>query len=255
MDSWRTAIVDARDGHIRLRGYDLLPLMAERTFTDTIFLLHQGRLPSLAERALLDAILIGVADHGPGAPSCATARLAISGNRQSLSAAVAAGLLAVGDDHGGAGLGCMEQIAEGVALAKSQQLTLDEAAQRLVADARARGERLPGFGHRVHTTDPRTGLLFDMAERGGIAGDGLAFVRAMETAIAAAVKPLPINIDGALAAVLHDMGFTAAFGRFVFLIGRVAGLTAEVAEELTREKPMRIRIPVAYDGVAPRDIE
>jgi citrate synthase len=255
MDSWRTAIVDARDGHIRLRGYDLLPLMAERTFTDTIFLLHQGRLPSLAERALLDAILIGVADHGPGAPSCATARLAISGNRQSLSAAVAAGLLAVGDDHGGAGLGCMEQIAEGVALAKSQQLTLDDAAQRLVADARARGERLPGFGHRVHTTDPRTGLLFDMAERGGIAGDGLAFVRAMETAIAAAVKPLPINIDGALAAVLHDMGFTAAFGRFVFLIGRVAGLTAEVAEELTREKPMRIRIPVAYDGVAPRDIE
>ena len=69
------------------------------------------------------------------------------------------------------------------------------------------------------------------------------------------MKPLPINIDGALAAVLHDMGFAPAFGRFVFLIGRVAGLTAEVAEELTREKPMRIRIPVAYDGVAPREME
>ena len=136
MDSWRTSIVDASDGHIRIRGYDLLPLMSERTFTDTIFLLHQGRLPSLAERRLLDAILTGVADHGPGAPSCATARLAVSGNRQSLSAAVAAGLLAVGDDHGGAGLGCMEQIAEGIALAKTQQITLDEAAQRIVADAR-----------------------------------------------------------------------------------------------------------------------
>jgi citrate synthase len=255
MDSWRTSIVDTRDGHIRLRGYDLLPLMSERTFTDTIFLLHQGRLPSLAERGLLDAILTGVADHGPGAPSCAAARLAISGNRQSLSAAIAAGILAVGDEHGGAGLGCMEQIAEGVALAKSEQITFDEAAQRIVAGARTHGRRLPGFGHRVHTTDPRTGLLFDMAERGGIAGDGVAFVRAMEKAIAAAVKPLPINIDGALAAVLHDMGFTPAFGRFVFLIGRVAGLTAEVAEELAREKPMRIRIPVAYDGVAPREME
>src|SRR5262245_56508387 len=188
MDSWRTAIVDARDGHIRLRGYDLLPLMSERTFTDTIFLLHQGRLPSPAERGLLDAILTGVADHGPGAPSCATARLALSGNRQSLSGAVAAGLLAVGDDHGGAGLGCMEHIAEGVALAVSEQLTFDAAAERLVVAARARGERLPGFGHRVHTTDPRTGLLFDMAERGGIAGDGVAFVRAMEKAIGAAVK-------------------------------------------------------------------
>jgi citrate synthase len=255
MDSWRTSIVEARDGQIRIRGYDVLSLMSGRTFTDTIFLLHQSRLPSLAERALLDAVLTGVADHGSGAPSCATARLAASGNRQSLSAAVAAGLLAVGDDHGGAGLGCMEQIAEGVALARSQQLSLDEAAQRIVAEARAHGRRLPGFGHRVHTVDPRTALLFGMAERGSIAGDGVAFVRAMEKAVAAAVKPLPINIDGALAAVLHDMGFDPAFGRFVFLIGRVAGLTAEVAEELTREKPMRIRIPVAYDGVPAREVE
>jgi citrate synthase len=55
--------------------------------------------------------------------------------------------------------------------------------------------------------------------------------------------------------VLHDMGFTPAFGRFVFLIGRVAGLTAEVAEELTRERPMRIRVPVEYDGVPPRAVE
>jgi citrate synthase len=83
----------------------------------------------------------------------------------------------------------------------------------------------------------------------------VAFVNALEQAIASAVKPLPINIDGALAAVLHDMGFAPEFGRFVFLIGRVAGLTAEVAEELAREKPMRIRVPVEYDGVAPRDLE
>jgi len=55
--------------------------------------------------------------------------------------------------------------------------------------------------------------------------------------------------------VLHDMGFAPVFGRLVFIIGRVAGLTAEVAEELSREKPMRIRIPVEYDGIAPRAIE
>jgi citrate synthase len=255
MDTWRTSIVDARDGQIRIRGYDVSALMTGRTFTDTIFLLHQGRLPSAAERALLDAILTGVADHGSGAPSCATARLAASGNRQSISAAVAAGLLAVGDDHGGAGLGCMEQIAEGVAVAKAEGLSLDEAAARIVASARALGKRLPGFGHRIHSADPRTNILFEMALRGGISGEGIAFIKAMEKAVAAAVKPLPINIDGALAAVLHDIGFTPAFGRFVFLIGRVAGLTAEVAEELEREKPMRIRIPVEYDGVAPRKVE
>ena len=85
-----------------------------------------------------------------------------------------------------------------------------------------------------------------------MAGDGIAFIEAMERAIATVVKPLPINIDGALAAVLHDMGFTPVFGRLVFIIGRVAGLTAEVSEELSREKPMRIRIPVEYDGVSHR---
>ena len=130
MDPWRTSIVDSRDGHIRIRGYDVPSLMTGRTFTDTIFLLHQGRLPNGTERALLDAILTGVADHGSGAPSCATARLALSGNRQSVSAAVAAGILAVGDDHGGAGSGCMEMIAAGLARAKAESLSLDDAARR-----------------------------------------------------------------------------------------------------------------------------
>ena len=255
MEPWRTSIADTSDGHIRIRGYDVASLMTRKTFTDTIFLLHQARLPEAHERELLDAILTAVADHGSGAPSCAAARLALSGNRQSLSAAVAAGILAVGDDHGGAGSGCMELIAEGVARAQRERGSLEDAARALVTEARASGKRLPGLGHRVHSTDPRTGILFDMARRGGIAGDGIAFVEALEKAVADLVKPLPINVDGALAAVLHDMGFTPAFGRLVFIIGRVAGLTAEVAEELAREKPMRIRIPVRYDGEAPRSVE
>ncbi len=254
MDPWRTAIVDSRDGQIRYRGYDATSLMRSRTFTDTIFLLHQSRLPGEHERALLDAILIGVADHGSGAPSCATARLALSGNRQSLSAAVAAGILAVGDDHGGAGMGCMQMIADGIERARIEELSLAEAARRLVSEARAEGRRVPGLGHRVHTTDPRTPILFEMARGGGVAGQGVAFVEALETAVAEQVKPLPINIDGALAAVLHDLGFAPPFGRLVFLIGRVAGLTAEVAEELAREQPMRVKIPVEYDGEPPRSL-
>lgn len=252
---WRTAIVNASDGRIRLRGYDVTALMAQGTFTDTIFLLHRGELPTPDQRALLDAILVGSADHGSGAPSCATARLAASGNRQSLSAAVAAGLLAVGDEHGGAGSLCMELIAEGVARAARDGISVAEAAGRMVAEARESGRRLPGLGHRVHKVDPRTGLLFTMARERGLAGDGIVFIEAVEAALRNLGKSLPINIDGALAAVLHDMGFPPPFGKLVFLIGRVAGLTAEVAEEYAREKPMRIRIPVEYDGVGDRALE
>src|SRR5205809_1505291 len=144
MEPWRTAIVDAGPDHIRVRGHDILDLMERSTFTDLIFLLHHERLPSAGERRLIDAILIGVADHGSGAPSCAAARLAASGNRQSLSAAVAAGVLTIGDEHGGAGSGCMDLIAEGLSRARGSGRPFADVAAELVADARVRGGKLPG---------------------------------------------------------------------------------------------------------------
>lgn len=251
MDAWRTALVHARDGHIWVRGHNVATLMRTATFTDTIFLLHRGCLPDARERRLLDAILTSSADHGPGAPSCATARLAASGNRQSLSAAIAAGVLAIGNEHGGAGELCMHVIADGIARANARGQSVQTAAEEMVADARREGKRLPGLGHRVHSVDPRVEVLFALARQDGRDGDGVTFIRALQAAVATAVKPMPINIDGALAALLFDLGFPPEAGKLLFIIARVAGLTAEVAEEYAREKPMRIRIPVEYDGVPP----
>jgi len=253
MDTWRTAIVDAGPTHLRVRGHDVLELMQQASFTDLIFLLHHDRLPSAGERRLLDAILIGVADHGAGAPSCAAARLAASGNRQSPAAAVAAGVLTIGDEHGGAGSGCMELIAAGLERARAKGLSFDAVAGQLVDEAKPGGTRLPGFGHRVHSTlDPRVAVLFTLAEDSKLAGDGVRFARALETAIRERIKPIPLNIDGALAAILVDLGLPSMVGKLMFIVGRVAGLSAEVLEEYSREKPMRIRIPVAYDGAPPR---
>ena len=127
----------------------------------------------------------------------------------------------------------------------SERITIADAARRLVAQAVADSAGIPGLGHRVHTTDPRVQTLFEMAAAEGIAGDGVAFMRALEAEASVRIKPLPMNIDGALAAVLHDIGFPPPAGRFIFIIGRVAGLTAEVAEEYARERPMRIRFPVS----------
>jgi len=254
METWRTAIVDAGPDHIRVRGHDVLALMRGATFTDLIFLLHHERVPTPAERRLVDAILIGSADHGAGAPSCAAARLAASGNRQSPSAAIAAGVLTIGDEHGGAGASCMALIAAALERSRREGLSLDDTARRVVEDARAANARVPGFGHRVHAAiDPRVDVLFGLAEESALAGDGIRFVRALERAIAGTIKPLPINIDGALAAILVDLGFPPLMGMLLFVIARVAGISAEVLEEHLREKPMRIRIPVEYDGVPPKN--
>ena len=248
----RTRIVDAGPTHLRVRGYDVLDLMRRGSFTDMIFLLHHTRVPTPAERRVIDAMLIGGADHGPGAPSCAAARLAASGNRQSLSAAVAAGVLTIGDEHGGAGSGCMELIAAGLERMRTNSISLRDAATQLVDEARAAQKRLPGFGHRVHSEiDPRVDVLFSLARDGKVAGEGVAFARELERAIAAHIKPIPLNIDGAMAAVLHDLGFSPMVGKLFFIISRVAGISAEVLEEYTREKPMRIKFDVEYDGPEP----
>src|SRR5207342_3935996 len=144
MEPWRTAIVDAGPTHIHVRGHDVLDLMRRSTFTDLIFLLHHERLPSDAERRLIDALLIGSADHGSGAPSCAAARLAASGNRQSVSAAIAAGVLTIGDEHGGAGSSCMELIRQGLGRARAGSRSFDAVAAELVGEAKQAKARLPG---------------------------------------------------------------------------------------------------------------
>jgi citrate synthase len=254
MNPWRTAIARTDDSSIRIRGYDVTALMRQTTFAGLVFLLHKGRLPTADEAKLIDALLIGVADPGAGAPSCAASRLVASGNRQSLSAAVAAGVLAIGDEHGGAGETCMELIAAVIARARADAISIQEAAGTIVREMHGAGQRVPGIGHRRLTTDPRVDVLFTMARDATIAGDGIVAARAIETAVREQIRPLPLNIDGALAAILHDMGFPPPAGKLIFIVGRVAGLTAEVAEEHDREKPMRIRIPVDYDGEAPREI-
>jgi citrate synthase len=128
---------------------------------------------------------------------------------------------------------------------------MEEAAKRVADEFRSQGRRLPGMGHRTHTTDPRKEILFNLAREGNLAGDGVAFLQALEDYVREQIKPLPINVDGAIAAVLYDLGFPAPAGKLLFIIGRVAGLTVQVLEEYTREKPMRVKIPVSYDGPAP----
>jgi citrate synthase len=251
MEPWKTALSHSDENNIWIRGQEMTRLMTQSSFTEVVFLLHHGRIPSTEERRLLDAILIAVADHGPGSPSAATSRLVASANRQAPEAAVAAGVLAIGDMHAGAGLACMHMIEAGLELCRTESLSIGDAAARVVDDAKRKKERLPGFGHRVHTTDPRTAVLFGMARDSKLAAKGIEFVTAVEAAARQKIKPLPINIDGALAAVLYDLGFSPLFGKLVFIIGRVAGLTAQVMEEYTRERPMRIRIPVEYDGIPP----
>ena len=89
-----------------------------------------------------------------------------------------------------------------------------------------------------------------------IAGKHVALSKAIEIILEKTRgKKLPINVDGAIAAIISDMGFDWRLGKAFFLLGRVAGLTAHVYEEQTQEKPMRQMFTIDYDYIGPEEQE
>jgi citrate synthase len=125
-----------------------------------------------------------------------------------------------------------------------------------VARVKSSGDRISGFGHRIHTKDPRTAKLFELAAAAGLSDAPTTHIgaaRAVERAFAAIGKPLPINVDGALGAILSDLGMDPRVFNGIFMIARTPGLVAHVTEEQTREKAMRRIDPVnhSYDGPSP----
>jgi citrate synthase len=169
-----------------------------------------------------------------------------------LNAAVAGGILTIGESHGGAIEQCARLLQEWTRKEGEPEL----AARDLLRDLSARKIRMPGFGHRLHVVDPRTVRLFELAEELKFSGIHQRFARAIEAIFKEDGKELPINVDGAIAAVTSDMGFDWRLGKGFFIISRTVGLVAHAYEEKTREKPMRNFgvVEHLYDGPKSRNL-
>jgi citryl-CoA lyase len=234
-DKWRTAITEIRKGEIRVRGYDIVEMMEKLSFSDAIFLTLKGELPKREESEMMRAILVSGIDHGATPPSVLSTRNVLSGGNP-LNAAVAGGILTIGDIHGGA----IERCARILQNWARRPDEVSSIAKEVVSEFIYKRRRIPGFGHRLHETDPRTVKLFQMATELDFSGRHMELAQAVETELSNALgKRLPINVDGAIAAVTSDMGFDWRLGKGFFLISRVAGLVAHAFEEIVREKPMR----------------
>src|SRR5438876_4045580 len=252
---WNTAITRVEPNKVAVRGYSIAELMGRVSFGAAVYLTLTGELPSPAVARLMDAILVSSIDHGATPPSALSAR-SVASTGATLSASVAAGIMSINRHHGGAIEDCARQLKAIVERATRESISIDEAATRTLAAMRETGERMPGFGHRLHTKDPRTARLFELAREAGVDGVHIRAARAVETAFAAAKKSLPINVDGAIGAILADLGMDPAAFNGIFMIARTPGLVAHVTEEQIREKPMRRIDPVnhGYDGPPPRRV-
>jgi succinyl-CoA synthetase alpha subunit len=252
---WTTGVTRIEPNKVAVRGHDIASLMGKTSFGATVYLILTGKLPDEKTGRLMDAILVSSIDHGATPPSTLAART-VASTGASLSQSVAAGIMSINRHHGGAIEDGARYLRALLDRAASEKKTIDEVAAADVGRMKGSGERISGFGHRVHTKDPRTARLFELAAAAGLSDAPTTHIgaaRAVERAFEGVGKPLPINVDGALGAILADLGLDPRVFNGIFMIARTPGLVAHVTEEQTREKPMRRIDPVnhAYDGPSP----
>ena len=258
-DWWRTGITRVEPNHIRIRGYAIEELMGRIGLAEMQWLLVHGELPTRAQAALLEAAMLGCVDHGPHAPSIAAARVAVTcGVAMNGAMAQSAGVL--GDIHGGAIQQAME-LYESVAGRVGPDAALGEVADAVDRFAEGYGGFVPGFGHRFHTNDPRTPRLLALAEdaraEGVIGGRFIDLARQVEAAIEHRKgRRIPMNIDGAAAAVYLELGFAPPLGRGLLVLARLMGAMANAWEQMCQGGRIKGPVPKGvgyhYEGPDPR---
>jgi citrate synthase len=256
---WATGLTAIEPNRILLRGYRLDDLMGRANFGEAIYLLLTGDLPPPSIARLMDAMLVSFIDHGVTPPSTLAARHTVS-TGASIRSAVAAGVLGFGPYHGGDALACRALLDEGLSLVAAGRPHAE--ASLMLADRLVTRNELPppGFGHRYHTIDPRATRLLQIAHELEIDSSYTLLLRGLEHALgrhdALADRPLPINVDGAIAAICGDAGLPPEVADALLIVSRVPGLIAHALEERQREQPMRVIASSGhrYDGPAERRV-
>jgi len=254
---WKTSITDVKPNKINMRGYPVDKLMGKISFAQAIYLVLKGEFPTPEVGKLIDAIFVSSVDHGASPPSVLAARTVASTGAE-LNSAIATGVQAISRYHGGAIEEGMKLFLEIARRMEEKKASEEEFVPQVLEEMKKKKKRVSGFGHRIHTKDPRTKKLFALAEELGFAGKYVRIALAIEKHLESQLgKSLPINVDGAIAALLCELGISPEIGNAFFIIARVPGLVAHIHEEKTRMRPMRKIHPqdYEYDGPEERDIE
>ena len=224
-----------------MRGHDLAEdLIGKVSLGDLAFLELKGRLPTSNESAVFNAITVALVEHGM-TPSAIATRLTYFGAPESLQAAVAAGLLGMGDRFGGS----IEQAARTLQEALQGQppdTDLRSIARQVVGAHRATKRLIAGLGHPVHKSiDPRTPRLFAVAAENGLSGRYVELMELIsEEAALAYARQLPVNATGAIGAIASELEIPWRVSRGLAVIARAIGLVAHIQEEI--EDPMASEI-------------
>ncbi len=235
-DWWATDITEMAPGMLRYHGYAIEDLIGNVGFPGMVWLLLKGELPTPGQEKLFGYALTAGVDHGPQAPSIAIARMAATCG-VGLNNAMASAMNVLGDVHGGAGEQAVEIYQTILASQDADALDAETAVSKFLDKFFAEGGKyIPGFGHRFHKVDPRTGrlmALIEAAEKDGVvSGRVRTIAQAMERQISARKnREINMNIDGATAVVYAELGFPAPLARGFFCLSRSVGILAHAWEQ------------------------
>ena len=97
----KTSISRVETDKIVTRGYNQRDLIEKIRYSDMVYLILKGRLPSIKESKVFNHVLVSFCDHGVTPPSTQTARM-VTSSGSPLNSAVAGALLSFGHKHAGA---------------------------------------------------------------------------------------------------------------------------------------------------------
>ncbi len=215
----KTIIHDER-GNAKFGDGDHLQVAQTRSFASMVFELLSEKVPSDPELKIFELLLNLSIDHGSETPS-AIKVVEAAKEGKTISESVAAGILEINDTHGGAGEPLMELLYR----VKRKGLSVKE----LVAEYLQEGKRLPGLGHRIYKgDDPRVLLIFEKAAELNIDPEFINILKEIQDELEKQKGTrLPINIDGAIAAVLCSFGWEPRLGKAFFVAARTPGLVGQ----------------------------
>jgi citrate synthase len=263
-DWWQTDIIDMTPGEIRYHGYPIQELIGNLSFSEMIWLMVRGELPTHDQGLLLDAALMSAVDHGPQAPSIAIARMAATCG-VGLNNAMASAVNVLGDVHGGAGEQAVAIYQEIAHLMDSENASLKTATEEVLdAYIEENGKYIPGFGHRFHPVDPRAPALLELVRKyangADISGRYADIADSIEQVMEQRKgKKIPMNIDGATAIIYAELGMPAELARGLFCLSRSVGILAHAWEQTCQggrnKGPIPRNLLWTYTGKEPRSYQ
>ena len=264
-----TAISGSNPETILIRGHDLVhELVGKISFTDHVWLLVAGALPNEAQRRVLDATLVAIAEHGL-VPSVVASRMTLAAAPEALQGAVAAGILGCGSVILGASADAgrfFEEVKGRVSSPSGGSPReagegggggLEGAIKAVVGEYRAAKRFVPGYGHPLHKDfDPRARRLLEVGRETGTAGVYAEIALLTDQLLPElSGRNLKMNVSGAIPAILLDAGYPLLALKGVPILARTASLVGHLLEE--QSAPIGFLMAnagaaaIRYDGPAP----